>query len=115
MLSQRIADQGGAILPGAACGPVSSLQQFAIENDLNRYHVALLHIVLHIRRKLAPACVTSVTRPESPSQTAAIKRLMRSSVEGCVEKSRIRTLPVNGLMMNMCAVSGEAWIGMRFE
>src|SRR5581483_5083772 len=45
----------------------------------------------------------------------ACRRAMRSSVEGCVENSRIRLWPVNGLMMNRCAVAGEASIGIRFD
>src|SRR5690348_1817068 len=45
----------------------------------------------------------------------ACRRAIRSSVEGCVENSRIRLLPVNGLMMNRCAVAGEASIGIRFD
>src|SRR5690348_13696221 len=45
----------------------------------------------------------------------ACRRAIRSSVEGCVENSRIRLWPVNGLMMNMWAVAGEASIGIRFD
>src|SRR5262249_18002301 len=45
----------------------------------------------------------------------ACSRAMRSSVEGCVENSRMMLCPVNGLMMNMCAVAGEASIGIRFD
>ena len=40
---------------------------------------------------------------------------MRSSVEGCVENSRIMLWPENGLMMNMWAVEGEASIGMLLD
>src|SRR4051794_11116492 len=45
----------------------------------------------------------------------ACRRATRSSVEGCVENRRMRLWPVNGLMMNMCAVAGDASIGMRFD
>ena len=40
---------------------------------------------------------------------------MRSAVGGCVENNRIRDAPVNGWMMNKCAVEGVASIGSRFE
>src|ERR1019366_1746706 len=46
---------------------------------------------------------------------AACKRAIRSSVEGWVENRRMMLLPVNGLMMNMCAVEGEASMGMRLD
>src|SRR5579875_3329938 len=46
---------------------------------------------------------------------SACRRSMRSSVEGCVENSRIMVSPVNGLIMNIWAVAGEASIGMRFD
>ena len=45
----------------------------------------------------------------------ACKRAIRSSVEGWVENRRIMLWPVNGLMMNMWAVAGEASIGIRFD
>ena len=45
----------------------------------------------------------------------ACSRAMRFSVEGCVENRFIRLLPVNGWMMNMWAVAGEASMGMRFD
>src|SRR3954454_19071422 len=45
----------------------------------------------------------------------ACRRAIRSSVEGCVENRRIKLWPVNGLMMNMCAVAGEASMGIRFD
>src|SRR4051812_7773799 len=48
-------------------------------------------------------------------QQLACRRAIRSSVEGCVENSRMMLSPVKGLMMNMCAVEGVASIGMRFE
>src|SRR5258706_12436533 len=40
---------------------------------------------------------------------------MRSSVEGCVENKLRNIRPLNGLMMNRCAVAGEASIGICFE
>ena len=46
---------------------------------------------------------------------ASCKRAIRSSVEGWVENRRMKLCPVNGLMMNMCAVEGEASIGMRLR
>lgn len=46
---------------------------------------------------------------------SASSRRIRSSVAGWVEKRRIIAPPPKGLMMNMCAVAGEASIGMRFE
>src|SRR3954453_2603911 len=45
----------------------------------------------------------------------ACRRAIRSWVEGCVENSRIRLSPVNGLIINMCAVAGEASMGIRFD
>ena len=40
---------------------------------------------------------------------------MRFCVGGCVLNRFIRDLPENGCMMNMCAVPGDASMGMRFE
>ncbi len=40
---------------------------------------------------------------------------MRSAVAGWVENRRIRLAPVNGLMMNRCAVEGVASIGSCLE
>jgi hypothetical protein len=40
---------------------------------------------------------------------------MRSAVEGWVENIFENHWPVNGLMMNKCAVEGLASMGMRFE
>ena len=40
---------------------------------------------------------------------------MRSSVGGCVENSFMNAEPLNGLMMNMCAVAGDASIGIRCD
>ena len=45
----------------------------------------------------------SVYRDASASSRS---RAMRSSVEGCVENSRIMLSPLKGLMMNRCAVAG---------
>lgn len=45
----------------------------------------------------------------------AWRRAIRSSVEGCVEKSRSSDPPLNGLIMNMWAVAGEASMGSRFD
>ena len=47
----------------------------------------------------------------APSRSAAI----RASVGGCVLKSDISPPPVNGLMMNMCAVAGLASSGTRLR
>src|SRR5579863_4727477 len=44
----------------------------------------------------------------------ACRRAMRSSVDGCVEKSRMNQAPVCGCMINRCAVEGVASMGMRF-
>ncbi len=38
----------------------------------------------------------------------ASRRAIRCSVDGCVEKRFIMLRPLNGLMMNMCAVAGSA-------
>ena len=49
-------------------------------------------------------------------QRIACSLAIRSAVDGCVENSFEKTPPPpNGMMMNMCAVAGEASIGMRFE
>ena len=40
---------------------------------------------------------------------------MRSSVGGCVENSLMNADPLNGLMMNMCAVAGDASMGIRCD
>ena len=40
---------------------------------------------------------------------------MRSSVGGCVENNFMKADPLNGLMMNMCAVEGDASIGIRCD
>ena len=48
-------------------------------------------------------------------QRIACRRAIRSSVEGCVEKSRISAWPLNGLTMNRCCVAGEASMGIRLE
>ena len=49
-------------------------------------------------------------------QRIACSLAMRSAVDGCVENSFEKTPPPpNGMMMNMCAVAGLAYIGMRFE
>ena len=45
----------------------------------------------------------------------ACRRAILSSVDGCVENSRMMVSPVNGLMMNMCAVAGEASMGIFFD
>src|ERR1035438_10108854 len=45
----------------------------------------------------------------------ACRRAMRSSVEGWVEKRRMKLCPVKGLMMNMWAVDGEASMGICLD
>jgi len=45
----------------------------------------------------------------------ACKRAIRSAVAGCVENRRIMLWPVNGLMMNIWAVAGDASMGMRLD
>lgn len=49
MFAQRVAHQRGTILFGLACGSVSGLQEFLIENNLDCFHMwALLHSTLHL-------------------------------------------------------------------
>ena len=57
----------------------------------------------------------ALTRTVSIRYRICISRAMRCSVEGCVENSRIMDPPLNGLMMNMWAVAGEASMGMRLD
>ena len=46
----------------------------------------------------------------------ACKRAILSSVEGWVENMRMKLWPLNGLMINKCAVAGfTSDIGMRFD
>lgn len=54
-------------------------------------------------------------RGPKAQRASASSRAMRFSVEGWVEKSRISAWPLNGWMMNMCAVAGEASMGIRLE
>ena len=46
---------------------------------------------------------------------SAASAATRSSVGGWVENSFMNAEPLNGLMMNMCAVAGDASIGMRCD
>ena len=69
-----------------------------------------------------PQCGRTVSRPpltksgrRSSYRMPPSSARMRSSVGGWLLKSDISPPPVNGLMMNMCAVAGLASSGTRFD